>query len=204
MAIIWLSLVSFTAAAETAVPAKLSAQDQADISRIERDLNSIKTLEARFIQISTNGGVAEGRVYLSRPGKLRFEYAPPTPILIVSSGLVITYYDHELQQVTETLLKATPVAFLVQEKVALSGDVTVTKIERGRGLLRVTVTETDDAEDGSITLVYTDKPFALRQWVVVDPQGSSTTITLVNTRTGLKLDPKLFVFEPPKELEDNN
>ena len=186
------------------MPAKLSAQDQADISRIERDLNSIKTLEARFIQISTNGGVAEGRVYLSRPGKLRFEYAPPTPILIVSSGLVITYYDHELQQVTETLLKATPVAFLVQEKVALSGDVTVTKIERGRGLLRVTVTETDDAEDGSITLVYTDKPFALRQWVVVDPQGSSTTITLVNTRTGLKLDPKLFVFEPPKELEDNN
>jgi outer membrane lipoprotein-sorting protein len=187
-----------TVNAETAVPTKLSEKDRADIVRIERYLNDLKTLQARFLQISTKGGVAEGKVYLSRPGKLRFEYDPPTPILIVSSGLVVTYYDRELEQVSEVFLRTTPISFLVREKVALSGDVTVTGFERRRGLIRVTLTKTDDPEQGSITLVFTDRPFELRQWVVVDPQSVATTITLNKMRTGLRLDPKLFKFIAPK------
>ena len=107
-----LSTVSYSAEAATAVPTELSPEERRTVSQAERYLNDIKTLQARFIQESSNGGVAQGRIYLSRPGKLRFEYDPPTPILIVSSGLVVTYYDRELEQVSEVLLSATPLDVL--------------------------------------------------------------------------------------------
>ena len=135
---------------------------------------------------------------------MRFEYDPPTPILIVSSGLILTYYDRELEQVTETLLHTTPVAFLVRDKVKLAGDITITKLQRGHGVLRITVTETDSPDEGSIKLVFTERPLAFRQWVITDPLGVDTTITLFNVRTGVKHDKNLFVFVPPKEVDDFN
>ncbi|MDA0239646.1 MAG: outer-membrane lipoprotein carrier protein LolA [Proteobacteria bacterium] len=196
-----LMLVGFTqpATAATAVPVKLTEPQQQMLKRVEDHLSGIKTMEARFVQVSSSGSFAEGRLYLSRPGKLRFEYLPPTPILIVSSGLVVTYYDRELEQVTQILLKATPLEFLVRENLKLSGDVTVTKFERRRGILRITVQETDSPEEGSITLAFSEAPLALRQWQVQDAQGVVTTVTLSNTRVGMTLDPKLFQFEEPKE-----
>ena len=80
----------------------------------------------------------------------------------------------------------------------------ITKIQRGHGVLRITVAETDNPEEGSIKLVFTERPMALRQWVIADPQGVDTTITLFNVRTGVKLDKNLFVFVPPKEVDDFN
>lgn len=186
------------AAAATAVPVKLTEPQRQALKRVEDHLTGIKTMEARFLQVSSNGSFAEGRLFLSRPGKLRFEYLPPSPILIVSSGLVVTYYDRELEQVTQVLLKATPLEFLVRENLKLSGDVTVTKFERRRGILRITVQETDSPEEGSITLALSEAPMALRQWQIQDAQGVVTTVTLSNTRVGMTLDPKLFQFEEPK------
>ncbi len=180
-----------------AVPAALRPSDKADIARIEDYFNRLKTVKARFLQVSSEGTMASGTLYIWRPGRLRFEYAPPVPILIVTSGLLLVYYDKELEQVTHVFLSSTPLAFLLREKVSFSGDMTVTRFVRGPNVLRVTLADTDAAEKGSITLVFSDKPLALRKWIVTDTLGVRTTIILAGVRRGLKLDPELFQFKDP-------
>ena len=115
--------------------AELSAKDKADIARVEDLLNSINSLQAHFTQLSDNGGTAEGVFYLQRPGRLRFEYDPPTPILIVGTGKTIVFYDSRLGQVTYVPIKSTPLAFLVDQNISFSGDTKVVRIDREPGAL---------------------------------------------------------------------
>src|SRR3546814_7666555 len=84
--------------ASAAQQAALSPDDVATLGRVERYLNDIKTLQGRFVQTSSNGAYAEGAVYLDRPGHMRFDYDPPTPVLIIANGLSLLYYDEELKE----------------------------------------------------------------------------------------------------------
>lgn len=181
-------------AAADAIPATLSTQDKEDISRIEGYLNELVTLQAGFLQIASNGDVATGKLFMSRPGKMRFEYDPPAPILMIADGVFLIYIDKDLEQVTHIWQNSTVVGVLVRENITLKGEVTVTKFERSPGVLRATVSDTEDPENGSITLVFSDQPLALRKWVVTDIQGVNTTVTLTGLQTGGELDPELFVF----------
>lgn len=193
------SLARVDASASTA-PRGLSPEDRADVARVEEYLNGIRTLSARFMQISENGGTAEGKLYLSRPGKLRLEYDPPVPILMVASGSFLVHYDKELKAVTHLPIDSTPAGLLVRERIALSGDVTVTKVERGPGSLRVTLVQSKDPQAGRITLVFSERPFVLSNWQVTDAQGSMTRVALIEPRTGMPLDPALFRFTDPGML----
>ena len=183
-----------TAGASEAIAAKLSAENQVDLKRIETFLNGMKTARAGFLQVSSNGAVATGKLLLARPGKMRFEYDPPAPIMMIADGLFLIYIDKELEQVTHLWLSTTPIGFLVEEDIKLDGDVTVTKFEKGSNILRVTLARTKEPEQGSITMIFSDQPLALRKWVITDPQGIRTTVTLSNLESGIKIDPKLFVF----------
>ena len=185
----------------TARPVPLTQAQKAELRRVEDYLNGLKTLQARFIQVSQRGQVAEGDLYLQRPGRVRFEYDPPVPILIVSSGLVLYYFDKELEQTTQVFVRATPVGILVREKLSFSEDVTVSHFVKRAGAIRITMQRTGDPDEGAITLVFSDRPLRLRQWVVLDAQGRQTSVTLTNVRTGLPLDPKLFRFDVPEERE---
>jgi outer membrane lipoprotein-sorting protein len=181
-------------------PAALSDRDKADLVRVEEYLNGITTLQSRFLQVSPNGGYAEGDLYLSRPGKLKLEYAPPVPILIVVDGDFVTYYDKQLKQVQYIATEQTPANILVRDKISLaSGDLTVTEFERGSGTLRLTVIKTGDPGMGSMSLVFSDRPIALRKWTVTDAQGQVTNVSLLGPRFGLTLDPKLFQFQLPRD-----
>lgn len=188
-------------AADAATPAKplaarLSADDQADVTRIAEYLNNISTMQSRFLQVSSNGGTAEGQVYLSRPGKMRIEYAPPVPILIVIKDKLVGHYDRELKQVQYIGTDQTPAEVLLLEKVRLSGGpVTVTKFERGPGVLRLTLAKTDDPGLGRLTLVFSDRPLALRKWTVLDGQGITTEVSLMNPRFGAPVAATLFEFD---------
>ena len=187
-------------AAQAAGPrrAALSAQDKADIARAEEYLNGITTLKARFLQISANGGQAEGTVYLSRPGRMRLQYDPPSPMLVVADGTFLIVYDKELGEPSYLPLDSTPAGILVRDNVKLDGkDVIVTKVLRLPGVLNISMVEADDVGQGELTLVFSEAPFALRQWRVVDAQGSTTTVSLYEAQNGLKLDPKLFEFKNP-------
>ena len=193
MALLWcLILIPTAAEAEVAVAARLTAQDKIDLKRVEDYLERLSTLKSSFLQTSSNGNVASGKLFISRPGKLRFEYDPPASILMISDGIFLIYIDKDLDQVTHIFLKSTPVNFLVREDIRMDGDITVTKITRSRGLLRLTIRDTDEPGKGSMTLIFADKPLALRKWTVIDAQNVRTNVMLAGVETGMKLDPRLF------------
>lgn len=176
----------------------LSAEDQAQVKAAEDYLNGITTLKARFLQVSDNGAQAEGTAYLNRPGKLRLQYDPPSPLLVVADGTFLIVHDKTLDNPSYIPLGSTPAGVLVREHVALDkGDLAVTKVVHQPGLVAVTVVEADDAASGSITLIFTERPFLLRQWRVVDAQGQTTSVSLYDVTTGIALDAKLFEFENP-------
>ena len=193
MVLLWCVILTPTAAeAEVAIAARLTAQDKIDLKRVEDYLKSLSTLKSRFLQTASNGSVASGKLFMSRPGKLRFEYDPPVSILMISDGIFLIYIDKDLDQVTHVFLKSTPVNFLVREDIRMDGDITVTKITRSRGLLRLTIRDTDEPGKGSMTLIFADKPLALRKWTVIDAQNIRTNVMLAGVETGMKLDPRLF------------
>jgi len=185
---------------------ELTAEDRTDLANIQDYLNRIKTLRSRFLQASSNGSYAEGTLYLSRPGNMRIEYDPPVKMLIVADGTWLIYHDLELDQVTHVPLQITPASIIVDEKLSLfSESLDILKIERAPGVISVTLARKDD-EEGTITLVFGAKPLVLKKWLVVDAQGIKTSVSLLSSRFGVPVDPKLFVVKakPRHQQRDNN
>lgn len=174
--------------------AVLTDQDRADIARIETYLNALRTLTARFVQVAEQGGVAEGRIYLQRPGRLRLDYADPVPLMILAARGQIIQHDRQLRQTTYLPLSSTPAAILLRETVTLSGSVTVTGVERGPASIRVTIVQTDDPRAGRLTLAFAERPLQLTNWVVVDGQGATTRVALSEIQNGVPIPAQLFEF----------
>jgi outer membrane lipoprotein-sorting protein len=155
-------------------------------------------MHARFVQFNDEGGVVSGEFYLRRPGQLRFEYTPPSPVLIVATGRQLIFYDAELEQVTYLSLSATPLAFLIADRFSFDrDDIEITRIQRDPGVISVSIVDPDNPGEGEITLIFSDGPLTLRQWRVVDAQGKTTTVALSEIRTNLELDDALFRFVDP-------
>jgi len=192
-------LVSMSsAAAQAPQPVELSDEDRRELDRIERYLNRIDTLTARFVQISDEGRYSEGKVWVKRPGKLRFEYEPPVPILIVANDGDLMYYDSELKQTSYVGIDETPLEFLLRKRVAFSDrDVTVTGMNRQPGIIQVEVVQTDSPDQGALILSFNDTPLELRKWEVIDSQGIRVNVALFNTKIGDRLDSKLFDLADP-------
>jgi len=176
----------------------LTPADTADLQRVQDYLNNIRTLQSRFEQISNDGGIATGTLYLSRPGKMRVEYDPPVPILLVATDNRIWYYDKKLEQISFFDLKDTPAWFLLQDNVSFGGDITVSNLERDPGALRVTVHEAKNPSLGQATLVFSDKPLELRKWQILDAQEKAVTVTLDDPHYGAPLNPQLFYWTDPR------
>ncbi len=177
---------------EAAVPAQDVEADAETLARLVDYLNGITSLKARFVQVSDNGAFAEGDLYLDRPGRLRFEYDPPHPALLIANGVTLLYYDRELEQATFLPLWETPLWFLVREEVDLEDGVEVMGVERGPGTVRVTLRMSEDGAEGQVTLVFSDQPVALHSWEVEDAQGILTRVAILNPRYGAELDESLF------------
>ncbi len=176
-----------------------TAQDKADIARVEAYLNGLKTLKAHFTQVAGDGQISEGTAWLERPGKMRFQYDPPAPFLLIAGHGVLTFNDSALKQTSNIPLSRTPLGILLAENVVLSGAVTVTSVQRLPGQLQVTLVRTETPGDGSLTLIFADQPLALRQWTVVDAQRRETHVTLSNVQLGGTFNPALFeqIYVPP-------
>ncbi len=180
-------------------PAALpSATHAGDIARIEGYLNGLTTLKADFVQINPDGGTVTGELYYQRPDKMRLDYHPPSDILIISDGWQIVYYDRRLEQVSHLFINSTPLGFLLSDEIRLSGDVTVTDVERSAGELHVTLVQTDEPNQGSIQLSFAEDPLELRRWTLIDAQGQATHVVLEQPETGLALNRELFRFRNPK------
>jgi outer membrane lipoprotein-sorting protein len=176
-------------------PTALTAQDTLQLQRIAAYLNGIRTMTASFQQIAHNGGLSTGQLWVARPGRMRFEYQPPNPITLLADSASVYYWDKQLNQTSKYELRSTPAWFFLRDPISFGSDVIVTRFEHVGAVYRVTVVESAQPDAGSLTLVLTDNPLALRQWIVVDQQAKTTTVTLSNLQFGVALDPKLFQYQ---------
>ena len=190
------------------IPAVLSApalaqpvasdQDKADLARVAAYLNALHTLKARFIQLAPDGAITRGTTWLERPGRMRFQYDPPTPLLLIAGHGLFIYYDSQLKQVTNIPLGQTPLGILLADTFSFDAGLSVTGINRQPGLLQIGVARRASPGDGTLTLVFNDSPLVLRQWSVVDSQRRETRISLLDVELGGTFDPDLFNFIDPK------
>jgi len=162
------------------------------LRRVEAYLNGLNTVVADFTQVSPDGSLTGGKFYFERPGKMRWEYAPPTPILIVSSGSQLIYFDKDLAQTTYIPMDSTPAGFLANDPIRFDASVVVEEVSDIDGVLRVTLHQAKKPEEGSLTLEFSDTPFALRNLIITDAAKQVTSVSLSNAHFGEKLDPDLF------------
>jgi outer membrane lipoprotein-sorting protein len=197
------ALLPFGLAAHAAPHAALTAQDKVDIKRIEAYLNGLTTLKAHFMQVAQDGGVSAGTAWLERPGRMRFQYDPPAPFLLIASHGVLTFHDSTLQQTSTIALNRTPLGILLAPLVELSGAVMVTAMQHLPGQIQLTLVRTKNPGDGSLTLVFADPPLSLRQWTVVDAQQRATHVTLSSVQLGGTFDQQLFEqISPPNAKQE--
>jgi len=174
-----------------------NAQEKAELARIQTYLDSVRTLKARFLQVASNGSIARGTAWIERPGRMRFQYDPPTPYLLVAGHGLLVFHDSELNQTSNIPLGRTPLGILLAEHVHLSGDVTVTGMQHLPGQIQVTLVRTGSPGEGSLTLVFAENPLSLRQWTVTDAQRQETRVTLYDVQLGGSFDPGLFEYVAP-------
>lgn len=188
-------LLSFAA---TAAAALTPAEDRA-IERAEDYLTSIQTLSADFVQRSANGGGARGHMLMKRPGLIRFDYAPPSEVLLVSDGVMFNFVDYEVGQVSSWPLFDTPLSYLVREKVDLQRDALVDNVVVNDEVIRFRLRDRKNLEQGSITLEFQVEPMALNGWRVVDQQGQETEVALNGVAVNETLPSGSFSFKEPRQ-----
>ena len=176
-----------------------AAPHRATIDRVEQYLSKITTIVADFTQTAPDGSLTNGRFYLERPGKMRWQYNPPTPILIVSNGSELVFYDYELEQVSTIPLDSTVIGFMAREVIKFDDTVGLLSFEDKNGVIRVELAQRKSPEDGTLMLEFSDKPLALRNMVITDATRQVTSVGLNNARYGIPIDHELFIFRDPRK-----
>jgi outer membrane lipoprotein-sorting protein len=188
------AFAAFLVTGAVAQAAPLKPQDVTDLNKVSAYLNAITSMQASFVQVGPNGELDQGTIYARKPGRLRFEYAPPSPYLIVSDGTTIAVANQKMRTVDRYPLLDNPLNLILRENVDLSRDNRITSIERQAGTLRITATEKSGPMQGAVTLIFAYPATELRQWIITDAQGLQTMIALKNTKTEVQLSPELFIL----------
>lgn len=175
------------------------ASHEKTIHRLEDYLSNMTTIVADFTQVAPDGSLTNGRFFLERPGKMRWQYNPPTPILMVSNGSELVYYDYELEQVSHIPLDSTLIGFLARPQIHFDKDVGVVAFSEKSGVISVTLAQVEKPDEGKLELEFSDKPLTLRNMVVTDATQQVTTVSLNNARYGVKIDPENFIFRDPRK-----
>lgn len=176
----------------------VQAQTQNDIKKIEDYLNSVKTLEARFVQNASNGNVAEGKLYIEKPNKIRMEYDAPTNVLIVGNGDYIVYNDKDLDQISNIDYDDIPASLILGNDIKIDGkNIKIVSFYKDAGTTIIGLDYKDKGNLGTITLTFNNSPFELRQWKIIDPQSVEIAVSLYGTKVDKNIDPSLFKFRKP-------
>lgn len=174
----------------------VSAQTIDETKQIEDYLNNLKTLSADFVQTASNGAVAEGKILMAKPNKMRMEYTSPDKILIVGNGDYIVFYDQELDQITNIDYKDIPATMILSNNIQIDGqNLKLSNFSKDEGRTEVTLEYAKASQTGPITLVFNNNPFYLKQWKIVDPQNIEITLSLYNVEQDKPLDDKNFTFK---------
>lgn len=188
------------AATGKGVPVRqLDATQRATLTRVNAYFNSIQDMTATFEQTAPNGSRSVGKLYLSRPGKIRFQYAPPSPLEIVADGSSVIVKNRKLATQEIWPLSQTPLKFLLSDKIDLLKDANVLAVYQEPEMVSVVI-EQKNAIGGSaqIQLLFGGQDYSLKQWTVTDAQGMDTSVQLSDVEKVAKLDGNLFKIVQPR------
>lgn len=172
----------------------LSEAARADLARVNAALNAEHTLEGSFVQIGPEGQLDQGRFYIDKPGRMRFEYAPPNPTLIVSDGRWVAVENKQLRTTDRYALWTTPLDLILGDDIDLRNNSEIVGVQHQTGQLVIRARAHSGRANGNITLVFSEPDLALKSWTVVDAQGLLTTVSISNVKADATLDPALFVI----------
>ncbi|HHL21406.1 MAG TPA: outer membrane lipoprotein carrier protein LolA [Aliiroseovarius sp.] len=155
------------------------AAEELSLDDISRYLNGLRTVQADFTQINADGSISTGKIYISRPGKARFEYNPPNEALVIAGGQQLAIFDPKSNDgPTQYPLKRTPLKLILARKIDLGREDMVVGREFDGISTTVTAQDPENPEYGTIAMTFTDNPVELRQWVITDDVGDQTTVIL--------------------------
>jgi outer membrane lipoprotein-sorting protein len=174
-----------------------TAHAQVGVPEIEQYVNSIRTVQARFVQSNPNGSVVQGTLYIRRPGRMRFEYDAPSKLKIVADGTQVTLWDPATRDFGQWPIGWTAASFLVREPFKLSGDLTVESLQRTGDGLQLTIVQTRKPQEGKIIVRLAENPLALRGWSIIDNRGNKVDVSLTDLKTGVQLADSLFKYDGP-------
>ncbi|MEI9991008.1 MAG: outer membrane lipoprotein carrier protein LolA [Rhizomicrobium sp.] len=183
-------------AGKTTVPVPrhvdLSPADRDALDAVSAYLNAMVTLKGSFIQVEPSGAVDEGTFYISKPGRMRFEYKPPVPTLIVSDGSTVAVANTRLNTVDRYPLLETPLDVLLDKTIDIRHNPALVGVRHQGGTFVVDLRANQMRTTANISLVFSEPDYELRQWTVIDNQGLSTTVALRDLQPGAVLAPSLF------------
>ena len=201
------AFVSLGVLDSTAVAARadeLSEEQRGAIEKITGYFNGMRTLQGEFIQVGPKGHISTGVFHIAKPGRMRFQYAPPNPFVVVADGTWVTIKNNAKDTADQYPLSATPLRLVLAEEVDLLSEAKILSVEQVDGMTTVTLEDKDQLVPGHLVLIFDDEREELQQWIIVDGQGRRTTISLTDMVAGIDPDPGLFQLELPTRRTGTN
>ena len=167
-------------------------QQQQALANIDAYMNSFALMEGRFIQVAPNGNQSDGVFFISRPGKIRFHFNPPSQLDIIASNGKVAVRDKSVGTQDDYPLSKTPLRYLLADQINLLQPGLVDGVDIANGLIQVTIVEKSSLVSGQIRMTFDAKTYALQRWVVTDAQGGETSFGIFDVTLGKQEDPSIF------------
>lgn len=172
------------------------------VSRAEQALMGFATLQADFVQISSDGTAVSGKIYMMRPNRMRIDYEDSAQMSLIATPVWLHVDDKQARQVTSYPVGKTPLSPLLQEKILLRGDDFKTSTAAADGIAQITLSRDTGEAAGELLLEFELPNFRLRRWIVTDSVGVRTMVTLQNVRYDLPMKIKQFVAPVYRDEEN--
>ncbi|MGR3507282.1 MAG: LolA family protein [Paracoccaceae bacterium] len=182
-----------------------AAAEKLSLSALSQYLNNLRTATGAFTQINGDGTISTGTIYINRPGRIRFEYAPPDDTLVIAGSSSVAIFDAKSNTGPETYpLARTPLSIILADTVNLGQARMVVGHTYDGTATTVTAQDPDNPDYGNIQLVFTGNPIQLRQWLINDDAGNSTTVVLGDMQTGTAMSASLFNIQLEANRRSSN
>ncbi len=183
-------------------PAPLSADDAALVDRARAYLRSLSSAKGRFIQTDARGARSAGTFYLQRPGRARFEYDPPSPLVIAANGYRVAVANRRLKTLQAYPLGLTPLGLLLSREIRIDKGVAVDRVTRGTDGFSILVSDRTGKAQGRIALDFTDSPLTLAGWTITEAQGAVTQVRLSQFAAAAHFPASLFELGEPTDTPE--
>lgn len=184
-------------------PKSVSAADKATLDQIDTYFNNIRFFSGNFVQVGSDGKRITGKFWVSKPGRMRFDYDAPSPLQLLADGTSVAVRNRKLNTQSLYLIKQTPLRFLLAERLDLIEDSKVLAVGREQAGISVILEEGSAISGGKsrIQLTFPSPNYDLKQWTITDPQGYDTTVTISGIDRKLQLPDKIFYIDQTRILK---